>query len=101
MSAGSLTTSPPLNGSRSRKYARTIIVLGVGESEDGAIVGLGVAGLSVGEGVGEGVGVADGDSDAVGDGRLAVGLPETAGLGLAAGAPQAATRARIRSTATD
>jgi hypothetical protein len=42
----------------------------VGEGEGGAIVGLGVAGVSVGNGVGEGVG----------DGRLAVGVPETAGL---------------------
>ena len=47
--AGSLTTSPPLNGSRSRKYARTIIVVGVGEGVGGAIVGLGVAGVSVGD----------------------------------------------------
>ena len=72
---------------------------GVGEGVGGAIVGRGVAGVSVGDGVGEGVGAAagDGEGDAVGDGRLAVGVPETAGLGLAAGAPQAATRARIRS----
>jgi hypothetical protein len=78
-------------------------VVGVCEGEGGAIVGLGVAGVRVGNGVGEGVGAAvgDGDGDAVGDVRLAVGVPETAGLGLAAGAPQAATRARIRSAATD
>jgi hypothetical protein len=97
---GSLTTSPPLP-SRIRKYARTIIVLGVGVGEGvgGAIVGLGAAGVSVGDGVGATVG--DGDGGAVGDGRLAVGAPETAGLGLAAGAPQAATRARITSAATD
>ena len=77
--------------------------MGVGEDVGGATVGLGVAGASVGDGVDEGVGavVGDGDGDAVGDGRLAVGVPETAGLGLAAGAPQAATRARIRSAATD
>ena len=50
----------------------------------------------VGDGVGADVGGAA-DGDAVGDGRLAVGVTETAGLGLAAGAPQAATRARSRS----
>jgi len=93
---GSLTTSPPLP-SPIRKYARTIIVVGVG----GATVGLGVAGVSVGDGVWEGVGasVGDGDGDAVG--ILAVGVPETSGLGTAPGAAQAATRARIRSAATD
>jgi hypothetical protein len=80
-----------------------VVGAGVGEGDGGTIVGLGVAGVSVGDGVSEGVGAADGDGkgDAVGDGRLAVGVPETAGLGLAAGAPQAATRARIRSAATD
>jgi hypothetical protein len=92
---GSLTTSPPLL-SRSRKYARTIIVVGVGE---GVGVGVGVAGTSVDDGVGVAVGSADGDD--VGDAMLAVGVPETAGLGLAAGAPQAAMRARTRSATTD
>jgi hypothetical protein len=71
---------------------------GVGEGE-GATVGLGVAGASVGDGVGVAVGSAEGD--AVGAGRLAVGVPETTGLGLVAGPPQAATRARIKSAATD
>jgi hypothetical protein len=104
-SVGSLTTSPPPNGSSSRKYARTIVVAGAGVSdgEGGAIVGLGVAGLSVGIGVGAGVAATDGDGDgdAVGEGRLAEGGPETAGLGLAPGAAQPATRAMIRSAATD
>jgi hypothetical protein len=72
-------------------------VAGVG----GVIVGRGVAGASVRDGIGEDVGAADAKGDAVGDGRLAVGVPETGGLGLAAGAPQAATRARIRSATID
>jgi hypothetical protein len=78
-------------------------VLGFCDGEGGAIVGLGVAGVSVGSGVGEGVGATDGDGagHAVGDGTLAVGEPDTSGLGTAAGAAQAATRARIRSAATD
>lgn len=71
------------------------MVVGTGVGEGGTIVGLGVAGVSVGDGVSEGDG--DGEGDAAGDGRLAVGVPETAGLGLAAGVPQAATRARIMS----
>jgi len=71
----------------------------VGDGERGAIVGLGVAGMNVGDGVGAVVGGAT-EGDSVDDGRLAVGVPEAAGLGLAAGAPQAATRARIRSAAT-
>jgi hypothetical protein len=99
---GSLTTSPPLP-SRSRKYARTTIEVGVGEGVGegvgGTTAGLGVAGTSVGDGVGVAVGSAEGD--AVGAGRLAVGVPGMAGLGLAAGAPQAATRARIKTAATD
>ena len=66
-------------------------MVGSGEGVGGATVGLGVAGVSVGDAVGEAIG------DAVGDGRLAAGVPDTAGLGLAAGAAQAATRARIRS----
>jgi len=40
-------------------------------------------------------------ADGVGDWKLGVGEPEIVGLGLAAGAPQAATRATIRSAATD
>jgi hypothetical protein len=74
-------------------------VAGVGEGVGGATVGLGVAGASVGDGVGVAAGTADGE--AVGDGRLAVGVPKTVGLGLAAGAAQAETRARIRSAAID
>ena len=68
---------------------------GDGVSVD-AIVGLGVTGTSVcvGEGVGAGA-----KGEAVGDGRLAVGVAETAELGLAAGAPQAATRKMTRSAA--
>jgi hypothetical protein len=73
-------------------------VVGVGEGVGGATVGLGVAGVSVGEDVGAAVG--DEGGDAVGDGRLAVGVPETAGLGLAAEAPQAATRTMTRSATT-
>jgi hypothetical protein len=65
-------------------------VVGVGDGEGGAVVGLGVAGVSVGSGIREGVGA----------GRLAVGVPETAGLGLAAGALHPATRTRIRSATT-
>ena len=81
-------------------------MVGFGEGVGGATVGLGVAGVSVGDGIDEGVAAADCDGDAdavgdaVGDGRLPVGVPGTAGLGLAAGAPQAATRARITSAAT-
>ncbi|HET7030929.1 MAG TPA: hypothetical protein VFI34_10495 [Candidatus Limnocylindrales bacterium] len=97
-----MTTSPPLP-SRSKKYARTIIVVGVGEGVGegvgGATVALGVAGTSVGDGVGVAVGSAEGE--AVGAGTLAVGVPDPAGLGLAPGAPQAATRATIRSATTD
>jgi hypothetical protein len=74
-------------------------VLGFCDGEGGAIVGLGVAGVSVGNGVGATDG--DGEGHAVGDGTLAVGGPETSGLGTAAGAAQAATKARIRSAATD
>jgi hypothetical protein len=75
-------------------------VVGVGEGDGGATVGLGVAGASVGDEVGVAVGggsVADG----VGDGKLGVGEPEIVGLGLAVGEPHAATRATIRSAATD
>jgi hypothetical protein len=74
----------------------------VGVGDGGAIVGFGVAGMTVGGGVGEDVGeaVGDVDGDAVDDGRLAAGEPESAGLGLAAGAVQAPTRATIRSAAT-
>src|SRR6478752_6102444 len=70
---GSLTTSPPLP-SRSRKYARTIDVVGVG----GTTVGLGVAGVTVGDGVADGVGAAVGvgEGDAVCDGSRAVEVPE-------------------------
>ncbi len=70
----------------------------VGDVVGGATVGLVVAGVSVGDGVGEVVGAVDdaGEDDPVGDGTLAVGEPEIVGLGLAAGAPQAATRARVR-----
>jgi hypothetical protein len=73
--------------------------MGVGEGVGGATVGLGVTGASVADGVGEGVGAAEGgaEGEAVGDGKLGVGVPETAGLGLAAGAAQAAIRTRIRS----
>jgi hypothetical protein len=55
-------------------------VVGAGEGVGGAIVDLGVAGVSVGDGVGEGVGAAVVDcvGEAVDDGRLAVGVPETA-----------------------
>jgi hypothetical protein len=69
-----------------------------GVEGDGAMVGLGVAGLSVGEGVGAIVG--DTEGDAVGDGRAAVGATETDGLELMAGPAHAATRTRIRSAAT-
>ena len=72
-------------------------MVGVGDGVGGAMVGRGVAGVSVGDSVGEDVGAADAEGDAVGDARLAVGVPETEGLGLAAGAAHAATRARIRS----
>jgi len=74
----------------------------VGEAVGGTIVGLGVAGVSVGDGVGEAVGAAVGDpaGDGVDDGRPAVGVAETKGLGLVACAPQAATSTRIASTAT-
>jgi hypothetical protein len=71
-------------------------VAGVGEGADGVAVGLVVAGDSVGDGVGADVGDAA-LGDTVDEGRLAVGTPEAAGLGLLAGAPHAATRARIRS----
>jgi hypothetical protein len=74
-------------------------VVAVGEGVGGATVGVGVAGVSVCDGVGAAVGSAEGE--AVGDGRLAVGVPETAGLGLAPGAPQAATKATIRSATTE
>jgi hypothetical protein len=80
--------------------------LAVGEAEGGAIVGLGVTGVSVGDGVGEAVGAAvgaaEGDpvGDGVDDGRPAVGVAETNGLELVACAPQAATSTRIASTAT-
>ena len=82
--AGSLTTSPPLRSSQQEVRANDHRG-GRRRGRGGAIVGLGVAGVSVGDGVGEGVGAAvgDADGDAVGDGRLAVGVPETAGLGLA------------------
>jgi hypothetical protein len=51
--------------------------LGVGEGEGGAIVGLGVAGVSVGDGDCVGAIVGDGSvADAVGDGRLGVGEPK-------------------------
>jgi hypothetical protein len=67
------------------------------------MVGLGVAGVSVGDAVGEGVGSRDGsrDGEAVGDAMLAVGEAEADGPGLAAGAPQAATSTKIRMAATD
>ncbi len=70
-----------------------------GDGVGGVSVGLGVAGTSVGDGVGVAVGAAAGDAD--GDGRLAAGVTETAWLGLAVGALQPATRARIRSATTD
>jgi hypothetical protein len=73
------------------------MVVGVGEGVGGSTVGLGVASVRVGDGVG--AAVDDGDGEVVGDERLDVGVPETAGLGLAAGAPQAATRATISSAA--
>jgi hypothetical protein len=73
-------------------------VVGVGEGEGGATVGLGVAGVSVGDAVGAVVG--DGDGDAVGDGRLAVGVAGIVGLGLAPGAAHAATTAMTRSATT-
>jgi hypothetical protein len=76
---------------------------GVGVGEGGAIVGLGVAGVSVGDGLGDDVratvdGATEGDS--VADRVVAVGEPETVGLGLVAGVAQA-TRTRIRSATTD
>jgi hypothetical protein len=74
-------------------------VAGVAEGVAGAIVGLGVAGLSVRDGVEEGVG--DEDGEPVGDGRFAAGVPEAVALGLAAGAAHAATKARTRSATTD
>ena len=48
--------------------------------DGGAIVGFGVAGMTVGGGVGEDVGeaVGDVDGDAVDNGRLAAGEPESA-----------------------
>lgn len=72
--------------------------MGVG----GATVGLGVAGVSVGDGVGEDVGAGVGgcDGEAVGEGRLAVGLPEAVALGLAAGPAHAETRATTMSATT-
>jgi hypothetical protein len=73
-------------------------VLGVAEGADGATVGRGVAGVSVGEGVG--VAVGGGDGEAVGDERLAVVVPEAVVLGLAAGAAHAVTRARTRRATT-
>jgi hypothetical protein len=80
-------------------------VAGAGEGVGGAIVGLGVAGVSVGDGDRVGAIVGDGspadaigDSSVVGDGRPGVG--ESAGLGLAAGAAQAATSMMIRSATT-
>ena len=77
-------------------------MVGVGDGVGSATVGRGVAGTGVGDGAGEGVGAAvgGGDGDAVGAGRLAVGEPETAGLELAPGAPQAATSTRTMSAAT-
>ena len=79
-------------------------VVGVGH---GSIVGLGVAGTRVGVAVGAGVGITVGatDGDAVGDGRLAVGLPESGvpeavGLELVVAPPHPATSTRIRSAAT-
>jgi hypothetical protein len=55
--------------------------------------------VSVGDGDGVGAIVGDGSSaDAVGDGRLGVG--ESVGRGLAAGAAQAATSMMIRSATT-
>ncbi len=72
-------------------------MVGVGDGVAGATVGLGVAGVSVGDAVGDDLGatVRDCDVEGVGEVTLAVGVPETAGAGLEAGAPHAATRARI------
>jgi hypothetical protein len=76
--------------------------VGVGEGVGGTIVGLGVVGVRVEDGVGEGVGavVDDGEGDAVGSGTLASAVPGADGLGLPAGAAQAITSPRTRSTAT-
>ncbi|HET9613848.1 MAG TPA: hypothetical protein VFP22_03460 [Candidatus Limnocylindrales bacterium] len=73
----------------------------MGKGDGGATVELGVAGVTVGDCVAEDVGddVGAVDRDAVGNGRLAVGEPESAGVGVAPGAPQAATIATIRSAA--
>ena len=70
--------------------------------DGGAIVGFGAAGMTVGDGVGEDVSeaVGDVDGDDVDNGRLAAGEPESARLGLAAGAAQAPTTATIRSAVT-
>jgi hypothetical protein len=78
-------------------------VVGSGEGVGGATVGRGVAGVSVGDAVGEAIGDAvgatvggcDGEGEGVKEVMLAVGVPETAGPGLEAGAPHAATKARI------
>jgi hypothetical protein len=52
----------------------------VGVGDGGAIVGFGAAGMTVGDGVGEDVSeaVGDVDGDAVDNGRLAAGEPESA-----------------------
>ena len=75
-------------------------MLGVGEGDGGATVGLGVAGTGVGDGVGATVGAGP-VADGVGDWKLGVGEPGIVGLGLAAGEPHAATRTTIKSAATD
>ena len=81
-------------------------MVGAGEDEGGAIVGLGVAGVSVGDGDGDGVGavvgavVSDRDGDAVEDGMFVIEVPEAVGLRLAAGAAHAATRATTKSATT-